>query len=336
MTALAGEHAPRPDGPRAAIRTEGLFKFYGTTEAVVDLDLVVPAGVTFGFLGPNGAGKSTTIGMLCTLLRPTAGHAEVAGYDVVRRPHEVRRLIGMVFQESTLDIDFTATENLRFQADLFGIPRATARSRIAQVLDLVELADRADVPVERFSGGMRRRLELARGLLSTPQVLFLDEPTTGLDPQTRVAIWNHLRRLRGEQGITVFLTTHQLDEAENCDLIAIMDHGEVVAAGSPAELKAVIGADLVVVRTADDHEASRAALDRFGLAGEVKADGLHVRVPDGAAFVPRLCGDLGMPIHAVTVSPPTLDDVFLHYTGRTIRDTATGPMTLADLGGASR
>ncbi|GGO87598.1 ATP-binding cassette domain-containing protein [Wenjunlia tyrosinilytica] len=355
----------------AAVLAEGLRKDYGDRSAVDGLDLAVPAGRTFGFLGPNGAGKSTTIGMLCTLLRPSGGRARVAGRDVLSEPHEVRRRIGLVFQESTLDVDLTAMENLRFHADLFGIPRRQAVESIIDMLELVDLADRRDSTVRTFSGGMRRRLEIARGLLHTPRVLFLDEPTTGLDPQTRVAIWEHLHRLRREREVTVFLTTHHLEEAEHCDLIAIMDEGRLVAQGTPAELKAVVGADLVVLRTDDDEAAARAIRERLGLdadsfdadsfdtadldtagldaagldapsldAAGLDADGfapdrspggLRLRVPDGAAFVPRLCAAISVPVHSVTVTPPTLDDVFLHYTGRTIREADSGASPFAGI-----
>ena len=315
-----------------AICAEGLHKYYGTAMALGGLDLTVPDGTAFGYLGPNGAGKTTTIGILSTLLRPTAGRAEVAGYDVVARPDEVRRRIGIVFQESTLDPGLTARENLRFQAHLFGLARSQARKAISDMLDLVDLSDRGDVPVGRFSGGLRRRLEIARGLLTGPRVLFLDEPTTGLDPQTRAAVWDYLNVLRREQHITIFLTTHQLEEAEHCEQIAIIDHGRVVAQGSPAELKSVIGADLVTLRTSDDAVAARAIGERFGLAAEVTGHGLQLRATDGAALVPSLCAELGLPVHSATVSPPTLDDVFLHHTGRTIRETDMGARTLNDVG----
>ncbi|GHE64530.1 daunorubicin resistance protein DrrA family ABC transporter ATP-binding protein [Streptomyces longispororuber] len=311
-----------------AVLAEGLTRAYGGRQAVTDLDLTVPAGRTFGFLGPNGAGKSTTIGMLCTLLRPTSGRALVAGYDVTHEPHEVRRRVGLVFQESTLDVDLTAMETLRFHADLFGIPRRRRLDAIMDMLELVELTERRHAPVRTFSGGMRRRLEIARGLLHTPQVLFLDEPTTGLDPQTRAAIWDHLRRLREERDVTVFLTTHQLEEAEHCDRIAIMDEGELVADGTPAALKAVVGSDLITVRTADDAAAALAVRERLGLEAETATDGLRIRVADGATWVPRICGALPLTVHAVTVTPPTLDDAFLHYTGRTIREADNEPAGL--------
>jgi ABC-2 type transport system ATP-binding protein len=297
-------------GVRPAVRTEGLGRTYGGREVVAGLDITVPEGEIFGFLGPNGAGKTTTIGMLCTLVRPTRGSAEVAGCDVRRRPDEVRRRIGLVFQESTLDGDLTAEETLRFQADLFGLPRARARGGGSRT------------PVATFSGGMRRRLEIARGLLHTPRVLFLDEPTTGLDPQTRAVIWRHLHRLRDEHGVTVFLTTHHLEEAEHCDRLAIMDGGGLVAEGTPEALKAVVGNDLVALRTGDDEAAARVVRERFGRDAEAGPAGLRLRVPDGAAFAPRLCAELGVPVHSLMVTPPTLDDVFLHYTGRTIREDA--------------
>jgi ABC-2 type transport system ATP-binding protein len=316
---------------RHAVLAEGLRKTYGTHEAVIDLDLAVAPGETYGFLGPNGAGKSTTIGMLCTLLRPSAGRAEVAGNDITRDADAVRRSIGLVFQESTLDGELTAEENLRFQADLFGLPRGRAQGIIAWLLDLVELTHRKHAPVRTFSGGMRRRLEIARGLLHMPRVLFLDEPTTGLDPQTRLAIWEHLHRLRAEQDVTIFLTTHHLEEAEHCDRMAIMDEGQLVVEGSPAELKAVVGADLVVLRTGDDEQAVRAVRDNFGVEAQAGPDGVRLRVQDGAGFVPRLCAELTVPVHAVTVTPPTLDDVFLHYTGRTIRE-ADGPSPMDRFG----
>jgi ABC-2 type transport system ATP-binding protein len=315
-----------------AIRTEGLYAYYGTTPAVNGLDLTVPAGATFGFLGPNGAGKTTTISMLTTLLKPTAGRAEVAGFDVAAQPAEVRRRIGIVFQESTLDLDLTAAENLRFQADLCGLPRHEARSAISAMLDLMGLSERSRIPVRQFSTGLRRRLEIARGLLGNPRILFLDEPTTGLDTQTRAAVWDHLNRLRREEGITIFFTTHQLEEAEHCDRIAIFDCGKVITEGSPAELKSIIGADLVVLRTEDDPRAADAVAERFGVAADTTPDGLLLRVANGATLVPRLCTELGVAVRSVTIAPPTLDDVFLHHTGFAIRESGTSAHTLSHLG----
>ncbi|MGP3972970.1 ATP-binding cassette domain-containing protein [Streptomyces sp. 8N114] len=315
-----------------AVRTEDLGKTYGDIPAVVGLDLAVPRGVTFGFLGPNGAGKTTTISMLCTLLRPTVGRAFVAGHDVVAEPHAVRERLGLVFQETTLDLDLTAQEALRFHAELFGIPWREGRRTVAAMLDLVGLTECRGRPVREFSGGMRRRLEIARGLLTAPQVLFLDEPTTGLDPQTRSVIWEHLHRLREERGITLFLTTHHLEEAEHCDRLAIMDNGQVEVEGSPAELKAEVASDTVLLRTRDDVEAVRVVRERFGIEASSGLDGVRLSVADGAAFVPKFCAEAGIPVLSATVTPPSLDDVFLHHTGRTIRAERSGPLTVDDVG----
>ncbi|WP_305783669.1 ATP-binding cassette domain-containing protein [Symbioplanes lichenis] len=302
-----------------AVRTEGLHKRYGARTAVAGLDLTVPAGALFGFLGPNGAGKTTTVGLLSTLLKPTSGYAEVAGCDVRRRPAEVRQRIGLVFQEATLDMDLTAAQNLQLYGDLFGLPRAETRRRAGDLLELMGLSERTGEPVAGFSAGMRRRLEIARGLLHTPSVLFLDEPTAGLDPQTRAAVWQRLAELRAERDITVFLTTHYLEEAENCDQVVIMNDGTLVAEGTPARLKAVVGDDLVRLRTGDDAAAARTIQQVFGHRTQPERDGLRLRVRHGAAFTPRLCAALTVPVHSITVTPPTLDDVFLHYTGHTIR-----------------
>ena len=209
-------------------------------------------GETFGFLGPNGAGKSTTINMLCTLLRPSAGRATVAGFDVVAERADVRREIGLVFQDVTLDTYLTGTQNLRFHGQLYGVPSADLEVRMNQVLELVGLWDRRDKEVATYSGGMKRRLEIARGLLHSPRVLFLDEPTVGLDPQTRASIWEYLDQLRRQEDLTIFLTTHYMDEAEHCDRIAIMDVGQIVALDTPQALKAAIGTDRVRLVTADD------------------------------------------------------------------------------------
>ncbi|MGK5550209.1 ATP-binding cassette domain-containing protein [Actinomadura kijaniata] len=307
---------PTGPGPPPAIRTWDLRKSYRGIEAVRGIDLTVDQGEMFGFLGPNGAGKTTTIAMLCTLAVPTGGRAEVAGHDTRREPDRVRHAIGLVFQETTLDGDLTAAENLRFHADLYALPRATLPARIDAMLDLLGLLDRRDDFVRTFSGGMRRRLEIARGLLHEPRVLFLDEPTLGLDPQARRLVWDHLARVRERRATTLFVTTHYLEEAERCDRIAIIDGGRVVALGTPAGLKSVLGADRVELRTGDDPAAAAVLRDRFGLAATVGPDGLRFQAEDGAALVPRLCGALDVPVHSVTVTPPSLDDVFLHYTGR--------------------
>jgi ABC-2 type transport system ATP-binding protein len=226
-----------------AIAAEGLVKRYGDVEAVKGINLDVRPGEVFGFLGPNGAGKSTTIKMFCTLVRPTGGRAAVAGFDVAAQPDRVRAGIGLVFQDPSLDDQLTASENLAFHAAIYDVPSRVATARIPEVLRMVELEDRARSLVKTFSGGMKRRLEIARGILHTPQVLFLDEPTIGLDPQTRRHIWAYLLDLRTREGVTVFMTTHYMDEAAYCDRIAIIDHGRIQAVGTPAELKAQVGGD---------------------------------------------------------------------------------------------
>ena len=307
----------------SAVRTRALRKSYRGIEAVRGLDLTVEAGETFGFLGPNGAGKSTTIAMLCTLLRPSAGTAEVAGLDVGRFPHRVRRRIGVVFQESTSDRDLTAAENLRFTAELYGMSRHQARRRADALLALVDLAERRDHVVSTFSGGMRRRLEIARALVHEPPVLFLDEPTAGLDPQSRARVWEQLHTMRRQRDITLFLTTHYLEEAEHCDRIAVIDDGRVVAEGTPSALKSALGADIITLSTSDDPAAAGALRETFGHTVVLGPDGLRLAAPDGTALVPRLCAGLPVTVRSVAVSRPSLDDVFLHHTGRTIRDAAT-------------
>jgi ABC-2 type transport system ATP-binding protein len=307
-----------------------LRKSYGEIRAVDGIDLSVGAGETFGFLGPNGAGKTTTISILCTLIRPTSGSAQVAGFDVERAPADVRRHIGLVFQDPTLDEYLTAEENLRFHAELYGVPRSEARIRIDQVLEMVGLGDRRRSIVRTFSGGMRRRLEIARGLLHSPRVLFLDEPTIGLDPQTRAHIWSYIEELKRGDHITIFLTTHYMDEAEHCDRIAIIDGGRVVALDTPDALKESVGRDRVEIETADDEGAIRELGERFGLEASVSEGAVRVYVPHGDEFLPRLFADFTVPVRSVNVARPTLDDVFMTYTGRTIRDAeATATERLA-------
>ncbi|MFI0418518.1 ATP-binding cassette domain-containing protein [Spongiactinospora sp. 9N601] len=308
----------------AAVAVQGLRKSYGKVEAVKGVDFEVAPGEVFGFLGPNGAGKTTTIGMLCTLVNPTGGSALVAGHDVVTERDEVRRNIGLVFQDPTLDGYLSAEQNLMFHAELYGLPKSTVGPRIRQVLEMVALWDRKDAKVSTFSGGMKRRLEIARGLLHSPRVLFLDEPTVGLDPQTRAAIWGYINDLRRSEDITIFMTTHYMDEAEYCDRIAIIDHGEIVVIDSPEALKASVGEDRVQIQTGDDEAAIAALRDRFGLEAAVREGQVTFAVASGEQFVPRLFTELGMPIKAVSVSRPSLDDVFMSYTGSTIRDAESG------------
>jgi ABC-2 type transport system ATP-binding protein len=236
----------------SAIEVTDLAKSYGDVEAVRGVSFAVGRGEVFGFLGPNGAGKSTTINMLCTLATPTSGSARVSGFDVVAQRDDVRRHIGLVFQDPTLDGYLTAEQNLRLHAELYGIERGVIEPRISQMLEMVELADRRDQPVMTFSGGMRRRLEIARGLLHSPRVLFLDEPTIGLDPQTRGSIWRYIAALQESEGTTIFMTTHYMEEAEFYDRIAIIDRGEIVVLDTPAALKASIGGDAGELTTLND------------------------------------------------------------------------------------
>jgi ABC-2 type transport system ATP-binding protein len=304
----------------SAIEVSSLTKKYGDIEAVRGIDFEVATGETFGFLGPNGAGKSTTIKILCTLADPTSGTARVAGYDVVRNRDTVRRNIGLVFQDTTLDSYLTGEQNLRFHADLYGVPKQAFQPRLRQVLEMVGLWDRRGSVVSTYSGGMQRRLEIARGLLHAPRVLFLDEPTVGLDPQTRVSIWEYINELKQREDITIFLTTHYMDEAENCDRIAIIDHGKIVAIDTPEALKASIGEDRVQITTADDDVAIVQLRDRFGIDAAVHEHLVTFSVASGEQFVPRLFAELPVAIRSVSVSRPSLDDVFMSYTGKTIRD----------------
>jgi ABC-2 type transport system ATP-binding protein len=303
-----------------AIEVNGLQKSFGEVEAVRGVDFDVATGEVFGFLGPNGAGKTTTINMLCTLAKPTGGSARVAGYDVVRERDDVRRHIGLVFQDPTLDGYLTAVQNLRLHAELYGVESALVPARMRQVLEMVGLWERRDGPVRTFSGGMRRRLEIARGLMHSPRVLFLDEPTIGLDPQTRSSIWSYINLLRETEDITIFMTTHYMDEAEVCDRIAIMDEGQIVALDTPEALKARVGADRVRIQIEDDEAAIAALAERFDVEAQMAEGAVTFFVPGGEQFVPRLFAELGVAIKSVSVSRPTLDDVFMSYTGKTIRD----------------
>ena len=320
MSEMIGGNGTIDTAEPVAISVRGLVKNYGEVEAVRGVDFEVATGEVFGFLGPNGAGKTTTINMLCTLVTPTAGAASVAGHDVVRERDDVRRNIGLVFQDPTLDGYLTAEQNLKLHAELYGVQSTLVKPRMQQVMTMVGLWDRKDSVVGTFSGGMRRRLEIARGLMHSPRVLFLDEPTIGLDPQTRRSIWEYIRELKEREEITIFMTTHYMDEAEWCDRIAIMDHGEIVALDTPETLKAGVGTDRVTIHTDDDEAAIAALAERFGIEARISEGAVTFGVPAGEEFVPRLFAELGIPIKAVNVSRPTLDDVFMSYTGTTIRD----------------
>jgi ABC-2 type transport system ATP-binding protein len=308
----------RPDQP--IIQVDGLTRRFGSLEAVRGISFTVWPGEIFGFLGPNGAGKSTTINMLCTLLRPTSGHAMVAGYDVVTQQSQVRASIGLIFQDPSLDERLTAIENLRFHAAVYGLPRQQAARRAEEVLRMVELWDRRDTLVRTFSGGMKRRLEIARGLMHYPRVLFLDEPTIGLDPQTRQHLWSYILALRQREGITMFLTTHYMDEAEHADRIAIMDHGQIIALDTPDGLKAMVGGDVIRLKTTDDATAARELAAALGLAPRQDQEGIMFEARSGEELVPRLVELVSPRILSISVRRPTLDDVFIKLTGHEIRD----------------
>ena len=314
-------------GGPLAIEVHALTKRYGEFIAVNEVDFSVNQGEVFAFLGPNGAGKSTTIKMLCTLAHPSSGRAVVAGHDVTTRAKAVRKHIGLVFQEQTLDDQLTAEENLRFHAVLYGVPRDQVGRRITRVLDLVALSDRRGDLVSTYSGGMARRLEIARGMLHTPKVLFLDEPTIGLDPQTRALMWEDVLRLREEEGVTIFLTTHYMDEAEYADRTAITDHGAIAVLDTPDALKALVGADTVSLETTDD-DAALASLKRAGYKVEPTEHGLTAFVSDEETAVGPLIAAVGVPVRTVRAHRPTLDDVFLHFTGREIREQHGEPVTM--------
>jgi ABC-2 type transport system ATP-binding protein len=302
----------------AVIQVHDLVKEFGTFTAVAGVTFEVEAREIFGFLGPNGAGKTTTINMLATLLKPTRGTATLAGHDILTEPNAVRQAIGMVFQDPSLDDRLTAEENLVFHAMLYNVPKRVRGERMEQVLNIVGLNDRRTSLVRTFSGGMKRRLEIARGLLHHPQILFLDEPTAGLDPQTRNAMWEHVRRLREEIGITVFMTTHYLDEAENCDRIAIIDNGKIQALDTPAALKRMLGGDKIIV--AGDKELQHDLASRYGVQVQAVNGEFHFQVANGAEFVPRVVVDFKERIKSIQVKQPSLDDVFLQLTGHAIRE----------------
>jgi ABC-2 type transport system ATP-binding protein len=304
----------------AVIEVEELTKKYGEIEAVRGIGFTVGAGEIFGFLGPNGAGKTTTIKILCTLLQPTSGRARLAGLDVATSPGDVRRRIGVIFQDPALDDRLTAEENLMLHAVAYRVPRGERAGRIAEALRFVDLHERGRDLTRTFSGGMKRRLEIARGLIHRPEILFLDEPTTGLDPQTRARTWEVLRSLRRDFGTTLFLTTHYMDEAENCDRIAVIDHGKIVALDTPAALKQRVGKDTVTARSAEPETLARLLSEKYGITSTPAEGGLSFLVEEGDAFIVKLLTADRPALGGISVRRPTLDDVFLSLTGRQIRD----------------
>jgi len=310
--------------PDYTIIVEKLVKKFGELTAVDGIDFTVSPGEIFGFLGPNGAGKTTTISILCTLLKPTAGRAAINGFDVVRQQSQVRQSIGLVFQDPSLDDRLSAIQNLRFHALVYNVPSSLREARIEQVLRMMELWDKRHNNVRTYSGGMKRRLELARGLLHFPKVLFLDEPTLGLDPQTRNRIWEYVLQLRQQEGTTIFLTTHYMDEAEKADRIAIIDHGRLVAMDAPERLKQVVGKDIITVTTDDNRRAAAEIQQRYQLAVRQDGNELVFEVAGGEKFLPRFVREFSTRIVSISLRRPSLEDVFLKLTGRGIRDEEAG------------
>ena len=306
------------------IEVKELSRKYGKLTAVDKVSFQVAEGEIFGFLGPNGAGKTTTISMLCTLLKPTGGKATLCGHDVLTQRNQVRHCIGLVFQDSTLDEYLTAEQNLRFHAYAYNLSPKLRETRINEALDLVDLSERRKSRVRTFSGGMKRRLEIARGLLHNPRILFLDEPTLGLDPQTRRRIWDFILQLRRQQNLTIFLTTHYMDESENCDRISIIDHGNIVALDTPEKLKDSLGGDTVMLKAENNQAAVNELKDKFNLTPEIRDGHIIFNIPHGEMFLPRLMQNFRSPLISIGINRPTLDDVFLKLTGRAIRDTEAG------------
>ena len=270
------------------IEVEHLIKRFKALTAVDDISFHVEEGEIFGFLGPNGAGKTTTINILCTLMKPTSGRVTLNGFNVLRQPNQVRHSLGLVFQDPSLDIRLTAFQNLNFHAHVYSVPRSVRRKRIDDVLKMVELWDRRNDEVRHYSGGMRRRLEIARGLLHYPKVLFLDEPTLGLDPQTRSRIWEYILELKQRESITIFLTTHYMDEANIADRIAIIDYGKIVAIDNPEALNRSVGGDVIALKTQDNDSALAEIHQKLGVEAKQDSEGISFEVTNGEEFIPRL------------------------------------------------
>jgi ABC-2 type transport system ATP-binding protein len=306
------------------IETNQLTRSFNSLTAVDKLDITVESGEIFGLLGPNGAGKTTTISMLCTILKPTSGTAKVNGFDIVKEATQVRKSIGIVFQDPSVDDRLTGRENLYMHANLYGVPASDQKTRIDNVLKLVELEERADDLLRTYSGGMRRRLELARGLIHYPKVLFLDEPTIGLDPQTRDHVWKYIRELKETHDITVVLTTHYMDEADRLsDRIAIMDYGKIIALDTPSKLKETLEGDVIIVKANNLDALFSLVTEKMGLQKTRTVNGtIEITVRNGENMLPRIVETAtqnGIYIESISLREPNLEDVFLHYTGRMIR-----------------
>jgi ABC-2 type transport system ATP-binding protein len=297
------------------IRVEGVRHSYGKRAALQGISFDVAAGEIFGLLGPNGSGKTTLFRILSTLMLPTGGRALISGFDAAQQPDEVRRRIGVVFQSKSVDIKLSAAENLWHQGHLYGLRGARLSARIREMLERVALADRAKDRVETFSGGMQRRVELAKGLMHRPRVLLLDEPTTGLDPGARRDLWLYLNELRTQEDVSIIVTTHLMEEAERCDRLAILNLGEIVGLGTPAELRSAIGGDVVMLQAADPAALAARIQERFKIATTVLDNNVRLEIPDGLKFVTTVAEAFPGAIQSVSISKPTLDDVFISRTG---------------------
>ncbi len=305
------------------IKVENLTRRFNGITAVDDISFEVEEGTIFGFLGPNGAGKTTTINILCTLLSPTSGRAYIAGYNCMKESAKVRKAIGIVFQDTTLDKDLTAYENLIFHAYLYNVPKDEIKQRVSDVLKFVGLYERKDDLVKKFSGGMKRRLEVARGLIHRPTVLFLDEPTLGLDPQSRTNLWEFITELPKKHNVTIFMTTHYMEEAEVCNRIAIIDKGKIIAMGSPEELKRTVGGDIVYIRTADNMNAKQEIEKLLNTPVAEKEGELYMTCDMGDTCIPEMMRKIREKVLSVRLQRPTLNDVFLKLTGKAIREEET-------------
>ena len=314
-------------GDDVVINVSDLTKtFNGKMKAVNAVSFEVKEREIFGFLGPNGAGKTTTIKMLTTLLRPTSGTATVCGYNITSHPNDVRASIGIVPQEYTADEDLTGRQNIVFCADLYGIPRGVSKDRTVELLDLVGLKDAAGRKVQTYSGGMRRRLEIACGLVNHPRLLFLDEPTLGLDVQTRTAVWEYIKKLKHDYGMTLFMTTHYLEEADGvCDRIAIIDHGKLVKIGAPDDLKASLGGDIIELGVKEATEDLTPLIVQSKSVKDVKKTDSTYRIKaelgeEAAPEIIELIRAKGYHVSRISVTKPSMDQVYLEYTGRSLRD----------------
>jgi len=328
MVSGSTAEAERPTAESVVV-VEKLTKAFGQMKAVDEISFDIKRGEIFGFLGPNGAGKSTTINMLTTLIPPTSGKAEVCGFDIAKHATDVRRNVGVVPQEYTADEDMTGLRNILLCADLYGIPRSNSKAHAMELLGLVELTDAKDRKVSTYSGGMRRRLELACGLINYPKLLFLDEPTLGLDVQTRAAVWKYIKKLKEDYGMTLFVTTHYLEEADSlCDRIAIIDHGHIIKIGTPDVLKEAVGGDVIVVGVREAGPDISGEIARIGLVKDVRKmdNDYRIKVERGEEASPQimdLIRSKGLHVARISLTKPTLDDAYLELTGRTLREEET-------------